>query len=103
MPLRKRIAEIRERVERESEAILSEEEMKQFNEELQMWRESLPEDSFLVRITPLKYGAVMLDLYLRISLIAELITRIIEDGGSEIKQDKIEIDKKSKLIKGFKK
>ena len=88
MPLRKRIAEIRERVERESEAILSEEEMKQFNEELQMWRESLPEDSFLVRITPLKYGAVMLDLYLRISLIAELITRIIEDGGSEIKKDK---------------
>ncbi|MCD6232662.1 hypothetical protein J7K28_08645 [Candidatus Aerophobetes bacterium] len=68
-----------------------------------MWRESLPEDSFLVRITPLKYGAVILDLYLRISLIAELITGIIEDGESEIKQDKIEIDKKSKLIKGFKK
>lgn len=34
MPLRKRIAEIRERVEPESEAILSEEEIKQFNEEL---------------------------------------------------------------------
>ena len=74
MPLKKRITEIRKRAEQEPEAIISEEEVEKFNNLLQVWRTMLPKDPFLMKITPLRYGAVTLDLYLRISLIGELLT-----------------------------
>jgi len=102
MPLRKQITEIRERAEQEPEAIISEEEIKSFNATLQLFEELVPEDPFLMRITPLRFGAVTLDLYLRISLIAEFLTGIIEGCEEEIERYKKEIDKYTKLLKAFK-
>ena len=103
MPLKERIAKIRKRTEQEPDAIISEEEIKEFNDYAQAWKELLPKDPFLARITPLEYGAVTLDLYLRISLIAELVTGLIEETQEEIEQHKREIDKYTKFLKAFKK
>lgn len=101
-PLRKRIAEIRRRIEQEPEAMVSEEEIRKFNDILQTWKE-IPGQPFIERITPLRYGAVVLDLYLRLSLISELVTSVIEEAEEEVKKHKREIDEYTKFVKIFRK
>lgn len=103
VPLRKRITEIRKRTEQEPESIISEEEIGKFNNMLQAWKKLVPNDPFLTRIDPLHFGAVALDLYLRISLLSEFITGLIEETEEEIEQHKREIEKYTKFLKAFKK
>jgi len=103
LPLRERITEIRKRTEQEPESMISEEEIGKFNNMLQAWKKLAPNDPFLTRITPLRFGAVALDLYLRISLLSEFITGLIEETQEEIKRHKREIDTYTRLLKAFKK
>ena len=90
-PLRIRITEIRKRTEQQPEVIISEEEIGEFNNMLQAWKKLVPNDPFLARITPLEYGAVTLDLYLRMVLISEFVTGIIQETEEEIKRHEKEI------------
>ena len=102
-PLRKRITEIRRRAEQEPETIISEEEIKKFNDLLQGWKKLVPKEPFLERITPLRYGAVVLDLYLRLTLISEFVTGLVEEAEEEVKKHKREIDEYTKFVKIFRK
>ena len=84
MSLKEQLAELRKRTKRHPEAMASEEDIKGFNDILQGFKKDFPNEPLLMRITTLGYGATWLDLYMRMSLIFEVLEAMLEEAEEEM-------------------